>query len=337
MAKRLVAILIGFLATTGIVTAANQIGMPVSPTGKPSCDAAHRGLTWLTPGIDAGVADVVERCQKDADGVFAWVDITNPGAVVGGDGGVTLQTNRTATDGDDLLVYTFDQAAGTTVSNTGVVDGGNLTADDSAMLGHGGGMFDRRLRVNADNYVSAGGESVGTDAGTSVSLSTWFMPTSTTIAEYGNIVKKTWTPANNTAPYVSFGMQYSNTTSATGVWSCLVATSETTRCLDASGFSSITPYDWNHVGCTYDGTNLRLYLNGRLVATGLYNWSGASCGNSAGTGGNVDWGTGPWIIGGTPGETSQWVNGYFDDVRFAGVLRDEAWFTGVYKKGVGRQ
>lgn len=264
--------------------------------------------------------------------------VTDDGTTVTVSGALSVGTvlNRTAPDGDDLLVYTFDQAAGTTVTNSGVVDGGNLTATESSMLGLGGGMFDRSIRVNSGSgqYVSAGGETVTASA--PVTLSAWFQPDAT-IGSYGKIVHKLYAPNSTSGSHVAFGLAYGNTTSATGTWGCIISTGATLQCVSAPDTASIMPYQWNHIGCSYDGTDLRLYLNGRLIATGIFNWVSTSCSATPGSAGAIDWGTdGQWMMGASYGNI-QGTNGYIDDVRFADVLRDEAWFTGVYKKGVGRE
>lgn len=62
---------------------------------KPTCNSTNRGTTWITRG-GAGVADVVEECNKDAADAYAWATAGNTvGPSSSTDGGVPLYNGVT--------------------------------------------------------------------------------------------------------------------------------------------------------------------------------------------------------------------------------------------------
>jgi hypothetical protein len=92
----------------------------------------------------------------------------------------------------------------------------------------------------------------------------------------------------------------------------------------ATSVSMVYPQDWIHIGLTYDGANVQLYVNGRLVA-------------SAANTGTISYdANGPWIIGCPPAGTDQNFYGRIHDLRIADIARPLSWFQGVYTNGTGR-
>ncbi len=61
----------GGLGVEGIVGATGGIQLNTSGS-QPTCDASVRGLLWNIPG-GAGVADILQACQKDAADAYSWV------------------------------------------------------------------------------------------------------------------------------------------------------------------------------------------------------------------------------------------------------------------------
>jgi hypothetical protein len=81
---------------------------------------------------------------------------------------------------------------------------------------------------------------------------------------------------------------------------------------------------WHHVAYTYDGTNIRGYLDGRLIGT-----SGTFTGNG---------GTGPlvgWSIGATP-NGSQPTSAYMDECACYSVALSSRLIANIYSSQVGR-
>jgi hypothetical protein len=81
--------------------------------------------------------------------------------------------------------------------------------------------------------------------------------------------------------------------------------------------------DWSHVAVTYDGFQQRTYVNGKLHDT------------SPSYAAPIDWGEhGRWAVGSnqTNGER---LDGLVADVRIDPVVRDEAFFSREYSRGIG--
>ena len=82
---------------------------------------------------------------------------------------------------------------------------------------------------------------------------------------------------------------------------------------------------WCLLAFTYDGSYVRIYLNGNLA------------GSMAATG-NVDYGNnGAWMVGGRQsgagyGAPGQYFDGCIDDVRIENTVRSAAYLTAMYQK-----
>jgi hypothetical protein len=70
---------------------------------------------------------------------------------------------------------------------------------------------------------------------------------------------------------------------------------------EARGTAALTVNTWTHLATTYDGANLRLYVNGTLVKTTAQTGNIATSSGALQLGGNTIWG--------------EWYAGTLDDVR----------------------
>jgi hypothetical protein len=124
------------------------------------------------------------------------------------------------------------------------------------------------------------------------------------------------------SPYRTFGFQL--TAAGTGQWRVGFALGATGNGTDTTltVAALMVLNQWNHLGCTYDGTTIRTYLNGvassTLAASGILNYVGSH---------SMPWQIGGYAVTGGPGPT--WA-GKIDDVRIAGVVRDATWFSSVW-------
>lgn len=139
----------------------------------------------------------------------------------------------------------------------------------------------------------------------------------------GEIFHKQYFENGWSNPFTSIGIQLSS--SNDGRWVVYVTTAGVLRSLSIS-FNYILPQSrWIHVGVTWDGTNLRAYLNGTLV------------GSSVPGGGDIDYGSIPrglWYIGSVPGSST--VNGpsmLVQDMRVANIARPQSYFANIYYNG----
>jgi hypothetical protein len=74
--------------------------------------------------------------------------------------------------------------------------------------------------------------------------------------------------------------------------------------LDTRGTSTVANNAWTHLTATYDGANLRLYVNGTLVSTRAVTGSMSASNGPLRIGGNATWG--------------EWFGGLIDNVRLYG-------------------
>ena len=75
---------------------------------------------------------------------------------------------------------------------------------------------------------------------------------------------------------------------------------------------------FSHIGMTYDGANVRQYINGSLTRTYART-------------GNVDYGTdGPWIVGANSDSSSPF-QGRINDLRVSTVVRPDDYFKSMFK------
>jgi hypothetical protein len=144
---------------------------------------------------------------------------------------------------------------------------------------------------------------------------------------YGWVFKKNSRPNQTwTTPYSALDFIIWNSTD--GKFRFSVTTASGTRnevATDPNNFVVPTGV-WSHVGLTYDGTTLRGYINGLLVATLATNPTGA-----------IDWTTdGAWTFGSKPEEATPKQEGAFMacDWRIANVARGLSYFQQIYRRGV---
>jgi hypothetical protein len=79
---------------------------------------------------------------------------------------------------------------------------------------------------------------------------------------------------------------------------------------EAYGTAALTANTWTHLAVTYDGTNLRFYVNGTLIITNARTGAIAGSTGALGIGGDPLWG--------------QYFPGLIDDVRIYNQARTQA-------------
>lgn len=236
-------------------------------------------------------------------------------------------STRVPTDSYDQLVWTLDESAAPWVS-TGAspsvtLDKPNPYAPDVTIVP---GIFGNAVIFNGEagslRFISQALGPAYTDGeiAANVTLSAWVYLRGFSLpaphSAYSAIAAKAADRSGWFNPYASVGLYVDSTGNLVG----LMAVSGTL--VSWTGTSGLTLNTWNHVGFTFDGSTVKLYVNGALVKT-------------ATQAGVIDYGThGPWMIG---GDTSieQNLYGAVDDVRWASTVRDASWFSTVYAQGTG--
>jgi hypothetical protein len=187
--------------------------------------------------------------------------------------------------GNPVAAYNFNAGSGTTLADvTGKGHTGTLTGPTWSTAGKTGAAlsFDGvndSVRVNDANDL---------DLTTAMTLEAWVRPT--TLGNWRTVLFKEQTS------HMSYAL-YAATVSSRPSGQSYIGGER-----DVRSPTALPTATWSHLSTTYDGSVLRLYVNGTQVST--LNASGAMAVS-----------TGPLKIGGNAVFGSEWFSGLIDDVR----------------------
>jgi hypothetical protein len=181
--------------------------------------------------------------------------------------------------------YGFDAGTGTSAVDS---SGNNNTGTLGGGAGWALGKFGTAATFDGLNDVVTVPDSASLDLTTAMTLEAWVLPN--TALDWRSLIFKA---GSSDLVYGMYESTNANVPSADAV------TGGTTR--TAKGGTSLTPGVWTHLTATYDGSNLRLYVNGVQAAS------------TAATG-NIQTSNGVLTIGGNS-LFGEWYNGKIDEVR----------------------
>lgn len=150
------------------------------------------------------------------------------------------------------------------------------------------------------------------------SIAAWIRPSASTgSAQY--IVMKGYESTWGAAHYASFSIYISSNEYSLKASVDLGAGEVTTSTVLLTPTLLNNNTVWFHVGTTFDGSNIRIYLNGDLGVT-----TPAS--------GSINWGTNQnWVIGNCHvAGTDRYFSGRIEDVRICNVVKPLSWFRDLY-------
>jgi len=254
---------------------------------------------------------------------------------------------RTIPDDNDVAVWLLNESSGTFVNSSTSLSTLGTDADLTTVTGsvnrNAVGLFmppeDGALWIPGAYNFPAGASSSQNRVRTAEGLSSLAVALPFTISGWAkvrypfngfqSIVNKfyradgTWN-----APHVSWGIWagvgVGGGSATDGSWQVFVTTSGTIQRLTMSAPSASMRHfarqAWDHVGITYDGTNLLAYLDGELAGTLPVT-------------GAIDYGTNGAISFGCPYTTKQEANVVLQDWRLANVARPRSYFKEVYEAG----
>ena len=185
-----------------------------------------------------------------------------------------------------VAAYSFDEGSGTTANDvSGNANHGTITG-----AGWTTGRFGQALSFDGVNDIINVLDSNSLDLTTEMTLEAWLRPavagsswrTAIFKQRPGNMAYSLYSKRNTDLPLGEI-------------------TVGTTTVKAVTGTSGLALNAWSHLALTYDGTNLRLYLNGAQVALTV-------------TSGTIATSTGPLTIGGNP-IWGEWFNGVMDEIR----------------------
>jgi hypothetical protein len=236
--------------------------------------SAPYSVPWNSSSVINGAHTIAARA-RDAAGNTTTSAVAN------------VTVSNTVTSPNLVALYAFDEGSGAAVTdgsgraNNGTISGG---ATWTAAGRYGSGMVFNGI----DGMVTIP-DSSSLDLTTGMTMEAWVKPTAA--ANYPTILMK---ERPGGLAYTLYG--------AVGAGKSAGAYVRTTADLAASGGGALPLNTWSHLAGTHDGSTIRLYLNGVLVA-------------SRAAGGTITNSNSPLRIGGNSIWNNEWFNGVIDEVR----------------------
>jgi hypothetical protein len=236
--------------------------------------SAPYSIQWDSRGVANG-ARTITATARDAVGNAHTSDAV----------GITVNNTATPPPTGLVAAYGFEESTGTTVAdrsgtgNTGTLTGPAWTAT---------GRFGSALNFDGvdDRVVIADANSL--DLTTGMTLEAWVRPTAA-----GGVWRSA--VAKNGTGTVAYNLYANRNTNRPAV------EINNGGLRIANGTAQLPLNTWSHIAGTYDGTTLRLYVNGTQVGTGTFTGSLLTTTGQLWIGGNAVW--------------SEWFAGTIDEVR----------------------
>lgn len=237
---------------------------------------------------------------------------------------------RISPDANDILVLQLNEIAGT-YSNTGTAgtagdwaDYGNPVSKVPGLIKASDGSFNAVYIPGT--YISPNHDGVGGAndvlATPNISLSGWvFLRRYTNY--FAEIFNKQYYVDGWSNPFLTFGFQATNTNS--GLVDLYITLNGTLQVISNSSRYPMPVGRWFHLGGTWDGTTLKMYINGTVVSSSNFGGVIDFNGNSA---------RGKWYAGAVPGSgTIAAAPIIVQDVRVANIARPQSYFANIYFNG----
>jgi PKD repeat protein len=181
-----------------------------------------------------------------------------------------------ASDPADSLVasYAFDEGTGNTIvdasgnGNNGTLTGGVWT---------NAGRFGKALSFGAGSIVTIA-DSASLDVTTAVTLEAWVNPSTASTSWRNVLIKTAGDPGSANPCYVLQG-----TTGGSGFPSAYISPASG----NVVGASALPVNTWSHIAATYDGAQIKFYVNGTQVASRAQTGAITTSGDALTIGGNA--------------------------------------------------
>lgn len=179
-----------------------------------------------------------------------------------------------------VAAYNFNQGSGTTLSD---VSGNNLNGTLSGPTWTTEGRFGGALTFDGVNDWVTVPDNNALDLTTGMTLEAWVYPTAAGSAPFWrNVMIKERSGGESYNLYAADG--------ANVPVAYVVRAAQTNTPLDAKGTTGLPLNTWSHLAVTYDGANLRLYVNGTQVGTRAVSGALVTTTGPLRIGGNSIWG-----------------------------------------------
>ena len=239
---------------------------------------------------------------------------------------------RISPDGYDILVLPLSGGTSTHI-NTGTAGSAGNFIEYGAPVNNALGLLNinnskKGLYIPGSIIVTsvrngAGGGNDVISASPNISLSGWVF-----IRRYpnvpGEIFNKQYFLNGWSSPFLTFGFQM-HTTQDGQIDLYITSGGVLQTQLRAPSNYGIPVGRWCHLGGTWDGTTMRMYINGSLATSAAYIAT-------------IDYGSaenrGQWYVGGIPGtSTNQETAMIVQDIRVANIARPQSYFAEIYYNG----
>jgi hypothetical protein len=197
------------------------------------------------------------------------------------------------------------------------------TSPTSVRLGRNSvysGMYGLGAEFNHGHLASQATDAV--IGGNKMTLSLWTRPI-TTGSGLKKIITKDYATGSWISPFAAVSI-YQESTDNSRVEYGLTTDAGSRITMTSSNDSSLKLQNeqWNHVALTYDGENVKGFINGLLAAQTPKT-------------GNIDWGASPggWFIGGNHND-SEFFSGSIDEIRVEAITRTPEYIRQLYESGI---
>jgi hypothetical protein len=263
----------------------------VTVTASASDDVSVAGVQLRVNGVNTGAEDtsapyaIAWNSASVANSPYTLTVVARDGAgnvTESADVLVTVSNAQTATG--LVAAYNFDEAAGPTIADrsgnghTGTIAGATWVA------GRTGGA----LSFDGVNDWVTVNDAPALSLTTAMTLEAWVMPS--TVVDWQTVILK------ESSAGLAYSL-YSSNLSGTASGYARIGGADR----DATAPTRLPVNVWSHLAATYDGTALRLYVNGALVATRAITGAVTTSALPLRFGGNASWG--------------EFFNGGIDDIR----------------------
>ena len=234
---------------------------------------APYSVTWSTAGVPNGAHTITAVARDGANNRTTSATVA-----------VTLNNAPPDTSGL-VAAFGFEETAGTTTTdssgtgNTGTITGATRSAT---------GKFGRSLSFTANSQYVSVPDSSSLDLTTAFSLEAWVQPT--LVSNWRTVLLK------EQAGDLVYGLYASSDNSRP---SAVAFTGGIGR--ELKGTANLAANAWTHLATTWDGSTLRLYVNGTQVSTMALTGTLPVSAGPLKIGGNAVWG--------------EWYRGLIDEVR----------------------
>jgi glucose/arabinose dehydrogenase len=231
-----------------------------SPVGAEDTTAPYE-FSWASTGVANGSHKIAARARDTANQTTTSSEVA-----------VTVSNSAPPPTGL-VLAYGFEETSGTTANDSSTaLNNGTINGPVSTT----GGKYGRALSFDGVNDRVDVPDASSLDLTTGMTLEAWVKPT--TLSGWRTaILKERGTNDLVYALYASNGAK-PRAENFTGAENAAV------------GAAALPLNAWSHIASTYDGSNLRFYLNGALVATKAATGSMPNTANPLRIGGNAVWG-----------------------------------------------